>query len=699
MGGSLDFGGAEAPPFQSRGEKSRPNASPRGESFPSGLANMLKRLPLLIVTLHAIFTWSFTAVLAAQEAVPAPSSEQILSYDSDITVNRDSTLLLRETIKVSTVGPQKHVELHRDVPTRYHDRFGNPYTIHLEVISLQCDARPAEFRLRKYPNGLSIYLGGGSELVSAEHSYELAYTVDRGLGFFPEYDELYWNVTGDWWTLPIAQATATVHLPTGIAPQAILLDAYTGRPNSAGTNYVASADAQGNATFRTTRVLGPYEGLTLVVRWPKGFVHPPTEEQEHQYFREDNQALLIGLLGLMVILIYYSAAWFLAGADSARGEVVPRSDPPRGFSPAALRYLWRGVFDQKTMVANLVDSAVKKHMAILEDASGAYILGRLKSSPPPTGVRPGSSEGPAQKITPDEKLVLHKLFAAGDTIALIPAHQAIVGGAIEALHYRLRWGLQRAYFMTNARYLIPGLLISLATVARCGFAIQGGQGLLVLFLTIVLLPWSLGCLTAAVLAVALWRCALSDPHHPATARKQALITSAICLAFFIVEAAGLGVMAWAASPEVGVALIILVAINYAFHMLLKAPTRSGRALLDQIEGFRQFMTTTERGRRDARTPLRTTPLLFERLLPFAMALNVEKVWCEKFAAALAQTAHGGTRNYSPAWYSGPGWDPITASTFATALGNSFSSAISSATRAPGAGSRRTGSPPGGGGGG
>ena len=133
----------------------------------------------------------------------------------------------------------------------------------------------------------------------------------------------------------------------------------------------------------------------MVARWPKGFVRPPTDEQKHQYFLEDNQASLIGLLGLIVVLIYYAVAWFLVGRDPARGEIIPRSEPPRGFSPAALRYIWRMAFDQKTMVANLVDLAVKKQLAILEDGSGAYILGRVKSKPPPTGARLGSERGPS----------------------------------------------------------------------------------------------------------------------------------------------------------------------------------------------------------------------------------------------------------------------------------------------------------------
>ena len=422
----------------------------------------------------------------------------------------------------------------------------------LKSFPLSATASRRTFTCGKLSNGLRIYMGKSSEIVPpGEHTYELTYTVDREIGFFPDHDELYWNVTGNGWIFPIQEASATVHLPKGIAREAILLDAYTGRQGSAETDYTASADDQSNATFRTTRALGPYEGLTIVARWPKGFVRLPTDDQKHRYFLEDNQASLIGLMGLIVVLIYYTVAWFLAGRDPARGEIRPRSEPPRGFSPAALRYVWRMAFDQKTLVANLVDLAVKKQLAILEDNSGAYILGRLKSSPRPNGAGHGAGERPAPEITPDEKLVLDRLFGAGDTIRLGPSHHALVGGAVEALHHHLRSSLEKVYFMTNGRYLIPGLLISLATVVRCGFSIQGAQKRLVLFLAIWLLPWSLGCLTLVVLAIAAWRNALSDPHHAPTARKRAIFMSAICLAFSIGEVAGLGMMAWAASTGVG----------------------------------------------------------------------------------------------------------------------------------------------------
>jgi uncharacterized membrane protein YgcG len=664
---------------------------------------MPKQLAALTRTLLLVIACSSASALFAQGNAAGIEREQILSYHSDITVNPNATLLVRETISVFATGTQIRHGIYRDFPTRYQDRFGNAYVVHFEVVSVQRDDQPEDCHLEKLSNGLRIYMGKSSELVSpGAHTYELAYSVDREIGFFSDHDELYWNVTGNGWVFPIQKASATAHLPKGIAHDAILLDAYTGPQDSAGTDYIASADNHSNAGFRATRALGPHEGLTIVVRWPKGFVRPPTDEEKFHYFLEDNQVTLIGVVGLIVVLIYYTAAWLLVGRDPAAGVIMPRYEPPRGFSPAAIRYVNRMAFDQKALVANLVDLAVKKRLAIQEDGSGVYTLTRLEANPPPAGTaarsRGGGAESPPE-IMPDEKLLLDKLFAAGGTLRLERTNHARVGGAIEALHRALRSSLERVYFFKNSRYLIPGLLISFLTIVRCGFSIQGAQKPLALFITFWLLMWSLGCTVLVFAVFAAWRNAFSDPHHKAAARTQALIISAFSIPFLIGELVGLVALAAAASPAVVLVLILLVLTNYLFHCLLKAPTRSGRALLDQIEGFRMFLAAVEQDRYKALNPLEKTPELFEKFLPHAMALNVEKAWSEKFAAVLARAAQPGTTGYSPVWYSGPNWSPITASAFATSLGSSFSGAISSASTAPGSSSGGGGGGSSGGGGG
>jgi uncharacterized membrane protein len=99
------------------------------------------------------------------------------------------------------------------------------------------------------------------------------------------------------------------------------------------------------------------------------------------------------------------------------------------------------------------------------------------------------------------------------------------------------------------------------------------------------------------------------------------------------------------------------------------------------------------------TSPKDTPELFERYLPYAIALGIENRWAERFASVLAAAAAQGQSGL--AWYSGPNrpWDNPTG--FAESVGSSLSSTISSASTAPGSssGSGGGGSSGGGGGGG
>ncbi len=574
-------------------------------------------------------------------------------------------------------GGQAKNEMCREIPTNYSDHFGNAYEIHFDVVSVNRDDLPKEFHLHRVENGMKLCFVDSSEAVPpGNHTYELTYTVNRELGVFADFDELYWNATGNGWTMPIQSATATVHLFHGIAPVAILLDGYTGQPGSMGNAFQAAADTEGNATFRTTRPLAPSESLTLVVRWPKGFVHSPTEAQKHQYYLDDNQSNLIGLLGLGVILLYYVLVWFIAGRGRARGETLPRSHPPQGFSPAALRYIWRMAFDQKTFVVNLVDLGVKKQLAILQDAAGSFILGRVKTR---RRARIDPNDEAPDDVTSDEKLVLKKIFSATDPLPLSPRNHAIVGAAVEALHQRLRAKLEWVYFLSTSRYVVPGLLISIAAVVRAGLTIQGVERRVLLPLAMGMALWSLASLVLGGFAIGTFKNVLVDPHHLPTAKRQAIGIGIVASVLLVGELVGLAVLSWAASPEVAGLLFLLVGINFFFHLRLRTQTLSGHGLMDQIEGLRLFLVDTGDGNSSVTCP----PDQFERLLPYALALNVEKVWGEKFAAWLASAPKDENIDYEPSWFSGPNWKANTASMFLTLLGSSFSSAILWASSATG----------------
>jgi uncharacterized membrane protein len=146
------------------------------------------------------------------------------------------------------------------------------------------------------------------------------------------------------------------------------------------------------------------------------------------------------------------------------------------------------------------------------------------------------------------------------------------------------------------------------------------------------------------------------------------------------------------------ALLVACAIAGIGFPWLKAPSRSGRKTMDQIEGFREYLSVAEEDRLNALHQPAKTPELFEKFLPYAIALDCQNAWAAKFAGVLAAA---GTAAAATSWYVGDrDWssDPVS---FADHLGGSLASTLSSSSTEPGSssGSGGGGSSGGGGGGG
>ncbi|MCB1830516.1 MAG: DUF2207 domain-containing protein, partial [Gammaproteobacteria bacterium] len=147
-------------------------------------------------------------------------------------------------------------------------------------------------------------------------------------------------------------------------------------------------------------------------------------------------------------------------------------------------------------------------------------------------------------------------------------------------------------------------------------------------------------------------------------------------------------------------LLLLVAVNIFFYQWMKAPTHKGRTLLDRTAGFNLYLSVAEKDELNFRHPPEKTAELFERYLPFAIALGVEQRWAERFTNVLRRAGHGDS-HYSPDWYHGRSWNHSDPAGFGCAMGSAMSAAIASSSSAPGSssGSGGGGSSGGGGGGG
>jgi uncharacterized membrane protein YgcG len=617
-------------------------------------------------------------------------TEQILSFNSDITLEDDSSLQVTETIDVIVTGNQIRHGIYRDFPTRYTDTFNNRYVVAFQMLSATRDSVGEPFRVEDYANGKRIYLGSPNIMVPrGRHVYTISYTTSRQLGFFKDHDELFWNVTGNGWIFPIQHANATVHLPIAIPTDQVKLSGYTGLQGSRQSQLIAAPE---NSAFHfaTTRPLGPYQGLSILLTWPKGFFAEPTFSEKLEFFFRDNRDALLLSVGFLVLLLYYLIAWSAVGRDPVRGVIMPLYEPPQSLSPASMRYLLHMSFDNKTFAASILDMAVRGYLTIKEQAGSytLYLTGKNNLA-----------------LTPDEQQVATYLFDGRDQLWLHQENHEVIGASLKALKKWLANAEQKTYFLTNSRYLIAPVILSIVIVisyllARGMPQVMGGT-----FISFWLTLWTVGVVSILHNVVNAWR-GVFHRHLSRLAgfsdTGKSLFITVFAIPFLFGEVMGF----WFLLKLTSLALVIFLLASGILHILflylMKAPTFAGRRLMDQVEGFKMFLGAVDGDRLNRALPPEQTPEVFEKFLPYALALDVEQDWAEKFSGVLAGAGAApgsSTPAYAPSFYSGGSWNSFTGASFASSFGNSLTSAISSSATAPGSGGGGGSGGSGGGGGG
>ena len=390
------------------------------------------------------------AFLLLMFAVHVQADERILSYHSDIHIRADGWIEVAETIRVRAEGNQIRRGIYRDYPTDYEDQFGNRYQALYEIRTVSRDGAPEPYRTERLGNGVRTYFGSSNVfLTPGEYTYVFRYEAGRMLGFFDDADELWWNVTGNGWAFPIDAASATVTFDFEVSPGDLQLDAWQGTYGSR-ASADAMLDASRNPSYAATRTLFDGEGLTLSVRWPKGFVTEPTETQKLVWLLTDNINLLVALAGLAAMLGYYIPVWRSYGKDPAPGVIMTRYEPPEGFSPASLRYIANMGYDNETMTAGVINLAVKGYLKI--NAGDEYhSLRRTDPGDNPPALAAG------------EKALLDALFVEYSHLTLYDMNHEIIGGAKKAHEKSLKADYHKRYFVTNGLLNLPPLMIFVIT--------------------------------------------------------------------------------------------------------------------------------------------------------------------------------------------------------------------------------------------
>lgn len=585
------------------------------------------------------------------------NSDRITSFNSTVRIGTNGKLLVQEEISIHNGNGEANSvyangeadvsvnnEIKRGIVRAFPLYYINKYKLFqnttFDLKEVLRDGKPENYHTEKHQNGILIYTGSRDIfLEKGEYTYSITYETDHQLKSLKDFDELYWNVTGNGWSFKIDSASCTVILPKGAAP--FSSKCYTGSQGDSASDCNISQATEGDSViivFRSTKSLQPYQGLTIATSWPKGFVQTGLSAwQTFKYYVWNNKAVFFLPIAALFAAIFCFIFWFRYGRDPEKGTVYPLFEPPAGYCPAALGYIYQQKYGNHLTAATIVDAAVRHKIKIDVERDGLifkhneYVISesRIPSKQPVSKYEEFSS---------DVRDLIGTRIEKGKYNSDLADLNKTVKAYCED-NYKNKDGVlkkgYKGFFALNGSYtLFPGLVCVAA-------GIWGG--------------------------IELFR--------------------ALYLSNF-----------WQIAYFIG-GIILCSIVFRIFRKLLSAYNKEGRQLADKIEGFRMFLSTADETRFDMMSPPKKSLELYEKYLPFAIALSCEIEWGQKFEDILSTAVIGGTVAATSFSHS----MSRDRDGFSSSFASSFSGAISSASTPPssssGGGSSFGGGSSGGGGGG
>ena len=527
------------------------------------------------------------------------ADEHVESFHSDITIQKNSQVEVKETIKYYFPSP-KH-GIFRYIPESYSVKnagsLTGSYNVYLTVNSVniqQDDGALAAVPYEKSQSdgNLNLKIGDPNQEVDGSVTYIIDYLAQRAINFSPKdnanQDEFYWNVTGNGWEVPIAQSSAEIHFPADIDSNTWKFGCYTGELGSQTSECLFEAGSRDSVHYESKWELPAKSGLTVVAGFPKGIVTQPTTSENIALALRYNFLIYFFLLIPFVAFVALFAVWFLKGRDpKGNGTIIPFYGPPDNLTPVELGTLYDEKADLKDISSFIIDFAVRGYIKIRE--------------------LPRQSTFGIFKHQPDYEIQLLRMDNA------VPESEQKIFQTIFVPESKIN----RTVKLSDLQNSFPSQLNDIKTGVYTDL-VQNGY----------------------------------FPRNPERVRNAYLFVGAI-VAFLgiILFVNDLGLIA-AGSVLLTGSMIAL------FGLFMPRKTLKGVSAYEKILGLKEYMTVAEADRIKFHNAPVKRPEHFEKLLPYAMVLGVEKEWAKQFEGIYRQP---------PVWYEGSSLDNFSALYLANSL--------------------------------
>jgi uncharacterized membrane protein len=313
-------------------------------AWPSRQVLLSLLLPVLAVLMSAAPAWARTY--------------HVSKFNSNIHVQADGSADVTEQITFVFRGQFQGV--YRDIPVKYPGPRGTNYSLFIRVNQIT-DENGLSLKFEKSRSRgflkLKIYVPGASD---STRTVNIDYSVSDAAKFFEQYDEFYWNVTGNDWLVPIESASATLYFPSDATGQ-LRAQGFQG---IYGSQDPARVSVDGSVvTAESTGPLPARGGLTVDVYIPQGILRAPSGLARFGRFVRSNPILSLPLWAFAVMFLL----WWFKGRDPNAGlSVAPMYEPPEGLRPAEAGTLVDNSVDPRDITSVLVDLAVRGYIKIVE---------------------------------------------------------------------------------------------------------------------------------------------------------------------------------------------------------------------------------------------------------------------------------------------------------------------------------------------
>jgi uncharacterized membrane protein len=322
--------------------------------------------------IRSIFCLFFAAATFSLKA----HAEEIKSFNADILINKDGTINVKETIIYDFQGQQRH-GIFRKIDSIKTNQDGRKYILDFNVLHVSDENNhPYKYQESRSKDWLELKIGDPDKTLTGVKTYVLEYKVSGALTYFTDHDELYWNLTGDGWEIPIKDFSGSVSFYQLLPYSNIKYICYEGVKGS--TSQDCKIDyLDDKVSISSNKNIVPGEGITLVVSFPKGVV---SVLEPREYKTPLITKIFLVLLGLGAIYWYlifpikYLISLIKQRKFFKNNQRIVSAwfEPPKyengiTFSPAETGFIVDNKIDHRELTATIINLAQRGFLKIRED--------------------------------------------------------------------------------------------------------------------------------------------------------------------------------------------------------------------------------------------------------------------------------------------------------------------------------------------